>query len=289
MSLLEFIHDLGETDRTLTVVNRTEVDLVQDMLEDLFEGQPVRVTESTDETDPTSDRVLVDGGQVGEGQVGEGQVGEGQVDGGQVDGGQAESGDSGFSSLDSIGNAVLFVNSDTYISGSRAIDEVETPDALVALADTPFSVVGYPDTRKQKFLLIEMSRYIEARAWRAGAGTVHSGFQKLSRINDERGTRDVYDQLASTGLDVHIYGIPNWSPAPESSIRAHGTAGDEELLRSWFVIYEHATDPSENAALVCYETGRNEWEGFWTFDSDRVADVSDYVATRFQPDTRTAG
>ncbi|WP_435365989.1 DICT sensory domain-containing protein [Haloarchaeobius sp. DYHT-AS-18] len=276
MSLLEFIHDLGETDRTLTVVNRTEVDLVQGMLEDLFEGQPVSVTESTDETDLTSDRVLVDGGQVDRDRVGE-------------DGEQVESGDSGFSSLDSIGNAVLFVNSDTYISGSRAIDEVETPDALVALADTPFSVVGYPDTRKQKFLLIEMSRYIEARAWRAGAGTVHSGFQKLSRINDERGTRDVYDQLASTGLDVHIYGIPNWSPAAGSSIRAHGTAGDEELLRSWFVIYEHAADPSENAALVCYETGRNEWEGFWTFDSDRVADVSDYVATRFQPDTRTAG
>ncbi|MCT9098392.1 DICT sensory domain-containing protein [Haloarchaeobius sp. HME9146] len=269
MSLLEFIHDLGETDRTLTVVNRTEVDLVQDMLEDLFEDQPVRVTESTDETDPTSDRVLVDGEQ--------------------VDGAQVESGDTGFSSLNSIGNAVLFVNSDTYISGSRTIDEIETPDALVALADTPFSVVGYPDTRKQKFLLIEMSRYIEARAWRAGAGTVHSGFQKLSRINDERGTRDVYDKLASTALDVHIYGVPDWSPEPESSIHAHGTAGDEELLRSWFVIYEHPTDPTENTALVCYETGRNEWEGFWTFDSERVADVSDYVATRFQYDTQSAG
>ncbi|WP_267643721.1 DICT sensory domain-containing protein [Haloarchaeobius amylolyticus] len=257
MSLLEFIHDLGDVDRTLTVVNRTETDIVQSMLEELFEGQPVTVTESGSGPAAEEDRVLVDGG-------------------GEGDGGPPVS-----SSLESIGNAVLFVNSDTYISGSRSLDEVETPEAILKLADTPFSMVGYPDTRKQKFLLIEISRYIEAKAWQAGTGAIHSGFQTLSRINDERGTRQVYDKLASTGLDVHVYGIPNWTPGPDSPLEPHGEDGDEELRRSWFVIFQHPTDPAQDAGLVCYEVGRNEWQGFWTFDHERVDTVLDYVTTRF--------
>ncbi|WP_256301228.1 DICT sensory domain-containing protein [Haloarchaeobius salinus] len=259
MGLRQLIERVEGESRTLTVVDRQSSDIVQGMLDDLFDEQPVDVVEDGGEDSVPNDTVVVS-----------------RTDGSTV-----------HSSLESIQNTILFVNSDTYISGSRDLDEVDTPEAILGLADTVFTVEGYPDTRKQKFLLIELSRYIEARAWRHGVGELHSSFQYLSRLRDERGTHEVYRALGATDLDVNIYGLDDAAVPPDIDANVHTNAVDEDLRRAWFVVYTHPSDPSESAALVCYrlpaEDGRiGPWKGFWTFDADRVAGVRSYVTETLQ-------
>lgn len=259
MGLRELIERVEGESRTLTVVDRQASEIVQGMLDDLFDDQPVDVVEDGGAGTVPSDTVVVS-----------------RTDGSAFS-----------SSLESLQNAILFVNSDTYISGSRDLEAVETPEAILGLADTVFTVKGYPDTRKQKFLLIELSRYIEARAWEHGVGELHSSFQYLSRLRDERGTQEVYRSLGESDVDVNIYGIAD-APVPANiDAEVYTDSDDEEVLRSWFVVYTHPSEPDESAALVCYrlpaEDGRiGPWKGFWTFDPERVENVRSYITGTFQ-------
>ena len=55
--------------------------------------------------------------------------------------------------------------------------------------------------------MVAASREIEDRAWRVGKGTLHSGFQRLSILEDQM---DIYERLAEKGgLDVHAYAYPD--------------------------------------------------------------------------------
>lgn len=259
MGLRELIERVEGESRTLTVVDRQSSDIVQGMLDDLFDDQPVDVVEDGGADAVPSDTVVVS-----------------RTDGSAFS-----------SSLESLQNAILFVNSDTYISGSRDLEAVETPEAILGLADTVFTVRGYPDTRKQKFLLIELSRYIEARAWEHGVGELHSSFQYLSRLQDERGTHEVYRSLGESDVDVNIYGIADASVPSNIDADVYTDSDDGELLRSWFVVYSHPSDPDESAALVCYrlpgEDGHiGPWKGFWTFDPERVENIRTYITDTFQ-------
>lgn len=259
MGLRQFIERAEGSSRTLTVVDRESDDIVHEMLTDLFDAQPVEITERDGDGATANDTVVVS-----------------RTDGSAVS-----------SSLESIQNAILFVNSDTYISGARDLDSVDTPDAILDLADTVFQVRGYPDTRKQKFLLIELSRYIEARAWRHGAGEIHSSFQYLSRLSDERGTQEVYRALGSTDVDVNLYGIEDAPVPADIDAAVHAGTTDEELRRSWFVVYTHPTDGTQSAALVCYRLPAEDdrigpWKGFWTFDHERVSEIQTYIVDTYQ-------
>ncbi|MFD1645937.1 DICT sensory domain-containing protein [Haloarchaeobius litoreus] len=259
MGLRQLIERGEGESRTLTVVDRQSSDIVQGMLDDLFEEQPVEVVENVGGDTVPGDTVIV----------------------------SRTDGSSFSSSLESIQNAILFVNSDTYITGARDLEAVDTPEAILGLADTVFTVEGYPDTRKQKFLLIELSRYIEARAWDHGVGEIHSSFQYLSRLRDERGTHEVYRSLGRTDLDVNIYGIEDTPVPADVDANVYTDGPVEELRRSWFVVYTHPSDRSASAALVCYrlpgeDGGIGPWKGFWTFDADRVEGVRTHVCGNFQ-------
>ncbi|WP_423751208.1 DICT sensory domain-containing protein [Salinirarus marinus] len=242
MRLDDFVRHTGDAERTLTVVNRTEHDAVQEMLESLFADQPVRIEEATREDADSNLVVLSDGEEV-----------------------------LGVSTMESVRDTVLLVNSDLYITGTRDVDEVATPTVLAGLDELTFSVRGYPDSNREKLLLVEMSRHIEATARQLDDGVLHTGFQHLSRMEDERGTRRVYERLASSDVDVHLYGVPDY--APEIDVHVHGH-DDEEIRRSWVVALEGA---STAAALLAVETARNEWNGFWTYDADRVSSVGSHL------------
>lgn len=252
MQLADFVDALDSPSVSLTVVNVSGPgsEHVTGMFEDLFERQPVEVeTTLADGGDENLVVLTRDGERVAE------------------------------SELDDVGNAVLFVNSDIYITGSRELADVETPAVLAQLADVPFHAEGYPSTRKEKFLLIEISRFIEALAYREGAGRIHSGFQRLSRIDDEKGTRTVYEMLAATDLDANVYGIGDWTP--ESALSAY--SDHPELDSVWFVVFvppEGAT--TDHAALVCVEDDDGHWRGFWTFDRERVERIESYVVDTYQ-------
>jgi len=252
MFLADFVDELEAPEVSLTIVNVDGVgtEHVVAMFEDLFERQPIAV-ETVVEDAREQNLVLLerDGEPVAE------------------------------SALDDVGDAVLFVNSDVYISGSRDLDEVETPAVITGLADVPFRATGYPSTRKEKFLLIEISRFIEARADDEGAGRLHSGFQQLSRIDDEKGTRAVYETLAATDVDVHVYGIGDWTPS--GSLSAHSNHPDLEEV--WFVVFVPPEDSeAEHAALACVEDEADHWRGFWTFDPERVRAIESFVVDEYQ-------
>ncbi|MGQ3330241.1 hypothetical protein [Halorubrum sp. FL23] len=194
------------------------------------------------------------------------------------------------STLGELGEAVLFVNSDLYITGSRTLDDIDLPSVISGLADTTFTLRGYPESNRQKLLLITISRFIERAAWMAGDGTLRSSFQRLSRLNDEVGTRQVYDRVSSAGVDTHLYGIPDDLPRDLGAVIHGGDTPD--FTDSWFVVYRPPEGPQsidadpgsdlkegiENGVgLLAIETEPRVWRGLWTFDPDRVQSVNRYI------------
>jgi len=222
--------------RTVVVRDSDEPAPLVRLLEGAFAGQPVDI--ETDTTVGGGSTVLV--------------VEEGEI--------------IARSSLDALMDAFLLVNSDSYRTGTAGIDTQQAPDVLTALADTKFRMRGFPASNKEKLLLIVLSRYIEQTA--LDAGTLRTSFQRLSRLNDERGTRKVYEWLADSSVETHIYGIPTDGTLPDLSV--HGGRRRSTAIRG---------SSSTPAALLCLQTDENEWDGLWTFDADRVDAVESVAAT----------
>ncbi|MFB6091728.1 MAG: DICT sensory domain-containing protein [Haloquadratum sp.] len=254
MALREFVDDfaVGERDVSLAVVNSEQPPTIDRMFEDVFGEQPVAVSEAT--------RALS-----------ESDVVQLRRDGTVV----AES------ALDDVRDAVLAVNSDIYITGTRSLADVETPEVVRGLEGTRFRVRGYPSGSKSKLLLIEISRHIESRALRAGSGTLHAGFQRLSRVRDERGTRTAYEELTATDLDVHVYGLGDPALLDPLSVTVHDDAADE-IRNGWFVAF--APDPGtdvDGAALVAVTDDDREWDGVWRLDTDAAERVSEHLTDAY--------
>jgi len=252
MTLKTFVNRLDADAVSLVLANRTAPRPLAEMVENAFENQPVDVSER-DLSDCDEDVVaLVRGGQI-----------------------------VATSPLDALSDALLLVNSDLYRTGTRDLADVEVPDALAGLDDVPFTLRGYPESDSEKLLLILISRYVERTAWEAGGGTLRSSFQQLSRIDDERGTRAVYETLADTGVDTHVYGVPDWTPPRDLDTTMHGGYG-ADFRNAWFVVYvppdSASSDEADHAALVAVETDPGVWDGYWTYDPDRVREINDYVA-----------
>ncbi len=220
------------------------------MIENLFEGQHIEVAEDlVDEYDDDTVLLLEDGEVIAT------------------------------SPLQELSDYILMVNSDLFITGARDLEETDVPDVLNGLADHPFTLRGYPESNTEKLLLILISRHIERLAYEHGEGTLRSSFQRLSRVRDERGTRRVYDQVAKTDVDVHLYGQPDWRPQPDFPITMH--AGyKSDFKDSWFVVFNPPPEKAESfdqAALVAIEKEPRKWDGFWTYDQTLVEDVAKYI------------
>jgi len=288
VSLRAFVAELPEPERSLVVVNRTEPRAVQDLLEATFPNGDLPVMEAS-LPDVEADTVaLVEDGTVVE-----------------------------TSPLAALEEQLLFVNSDLFKTGTRDLEEVRLPDVLLGLDDVPFRLRGYPESNREKLVLIAVSRLIERRALECATGTLRTAFQQFSRIADERGTRFVYERLAQTDVDVHLYGVPDDVPAPELYSVLHA-GRSRPFRRSWFVVHRPhdgeaapaggepatredepttaddktileddepataadeptAADGTGPAALVALETEPRTWSGFWTFDAERVRRIDRHV------------
>jgi hypothetical protein len=233
----------------LVVANRTRSAPVQRLLEAAFAGQPVEVGD-VDLPGRATDVVLL--------------VRDGAV--------------VAASPLEELLDSYLLINSDRYVTGGVGVDDCDLPAVLTRLDETTFEVRGYPATDKGKFLLVAVSRHIEARALAAGDGTLRTTFQDLSRIDDEVGTRRVYRSLAASDLDVHVYGHCG-SPPSGLDLTAH--VGDHEgYRRAWCVVYAPHRGAG-HAALVAVEGAENEWVGRWTFDAASVRWLESVFADEF--------
>lgn len=247
MSLETFLDEPAPPKRSLAVVNRTEPERFQQMLETLFADQDVAV-EADDRHEYEDDTVVL--------------VEEGTV--------------VATSPLSELEDAILMVNSDLFRTGTRKLEATEVPDVIDGLADHPFTVRGYPASSTEKLLLILVSRHIERLAYEHGDGTLRAAFQRLSRLEDERGTRQVYETVAGTDVDVHLYGLPDWMPPPDFPVTIH--AGYSRDFRdAWLVLYEPSRGDAGNAVLLAIERERGTWEGFWTYEPALVGEVVTYV------------
>lgn len=261
MSLTQFLDAPSAPTRSLLVVNRTAPNPVQRMLEDAFADQPVTVDEEQLPGTDSNTVLLV----------------EEADDGLEV---------VATSPLEALQNTILLVNSDLYKTGAAGITKLELPDVLAGLDDVPLRLRGYPESNNEKLLLIAISRYIERRAWLADGGTLRASFQRLSRINDERGTRFVYETLAESPVKTHVYGIPDWQPPAELGVIAHG-GHSSDFRDSWFVVFTPPEDwtadsgepAASPAALLAIEVAPRKWRGYWTFDPELVSEIDEYIAT----------
>ena len=254
MGLEQFIDDHDGVERSLVVANRSQPEQLRSMLEGMFERQSVAVDEAIVEDLPADTVLLLDG------------------DGDLL----------ARSPLSAVAESLLFTNSDAFKTGSTSLAETRLPDVITGLDGVTFRLRGYPQSHKEKLLLIAVSRHIERASWRRDAGTHRASFQKLSRIVDEQGTARVYRTLGESAVNTHVYGVDdcgNDSPT-ELGVTVH--AGTSEDYRdSWFVIHrppgaERAGGP-EPRTLLAVQDETGVWDGFFTSDREEALAVDDYV------------
>lgn len=122
--------------------------------------------------------------------------------------------------------------------------------------------------------LLAVSRQIEERAWRIGRGTVHAGFQRLAAFESQL---PIYERLAAErDLSVHVYGLPDWPIPSETPVNVHAETA-EEIGRFWFVAF---VDDGDYGGLIA-EQRNSDYDGLWTFDSDTVSDLVDYLTATY--------
>ena len=318
MTLEQFLDRFDGPERSVVVVNRTDPDPVLNMLVDTFGDDAVRVV---DGQVSSGDRRVTDGAGTGrrEGLTAREMATAGVVNGEDepvpsldvevlrrhedvpFDGGDPDEIENlvllmeedevvAGSTLGELGDAVLFVNSDLYVTGSRSLADVDLPSVISGLNGATFTLRGYPESNRQKLLLITISRFIERVAWTSGDGTLRSSFQRLSRIDDEVGTRAVYERVSGTDVDAHLYGVPDELPAGLDAVIHAGN--DPDFTDSWFVVFRPPegphraeSDPESDlvrgveggVGLLAVEMESQLWRGLWTFDAERLSRLNRYI------------
>lgn len=154
------------------------------------------------------------------------------------------------------------------VGEKRAFSEV-----LEHLDDLTFS--AYDPTQ-----MLATTREIEDRAWRAGSGHLHAGFQRMAAFDAQRST---YRDLASTGLDIDVYVRPGSVAKAPAGVTLHAN-NSEEIARTWFVAFDGDGVDAEKCALLAEERGDRTGEererrfyGVWTYDPELVDATIDYL------------
>lgn len=118
--------------------------------------------------------------------------------------------------------------------------------------------------------LLAVSREIEDRAYRVGEGTLRVSFQTLSAFRSQTA---VYRTLASeTALDIHVYGIDEWTPPEITGITYH-TTEPERFAPYWALAFDGGAFDEQACGLVAREHA-NEYTGVWTNDPALVGEIS---------------
>ena len=149
-------------------------------------------------------------------------------------------------------------------------------DVLTHLKETTF-------TSTEPRQLLYASREIEDRARRVGAGTIHAGFQRFSTMAPQKA---IYSDLASRGVTVHAYGVPD-VPAPNLGDGQVHPIDSRELARAWFVVFDGGGETHQKSALLAYEQAEREFYGAWSYDPGIVDRVLDYLEQRRTALSRT--
>ena len=169
---------------------------------------------------------------------------------------------------------------------SGTTDTLEQRHTSDLLTNLERSVYGA--SAADKGLLVDVSHSIELLANRTGTGRLHAGFQRLSNLVDDEQAARIYERLAASGVDVHVYGLPDTeTTVPGVTVHEHDT---EEMANSWFVVYDGGGDPDRGAALLAHELDTdNQYDGFWTYEHDIVTRIDDYLTAAYLDDVARVG
>lgn len=237
MSLAEFVDDVREREKTLTVFSDDET--IVDELRDFFEVQNISVRRGTVEGAGPDDFVVL------------------HQEGAAV----------AVSTLADVRES-LFLGGAVGRSGSTRglqVVDVETPDVIASLGNTTFTAEGDDD-----LLLSQISHYIADLAFRTGAGAVHTGPHRIAAVDGAR-TQNVDRKLIEAGVQLHVYGD---GETHEEAI-LHGV-DTEEVESTRFVVYDGDGDDAYKAALVA-TTENGDYRGFWTFEARIVDEILGYL------------
>jgi len=149
-------------------------------------------------------------------------------------------------------------------------DREEVSPAYGALLDLLDDTVFASLSRRQ---LLATTREFEDRAWRAGAGVFHAGFQTVEQFEAQRST---YRRFADeTALDVHVHVAAPGPDVPDvPGVTVHPDS--EYAAEYWLVAFDGPGD--RQCALVAEKTGEDDFEGAWTYDPGLVGRVLDDLA-----------
>jgi len=128
--------------------------------------------------------------------------------------------------------------------------------------------------------LLAASREFEDRAYREGEGALRVGFQSLSKSSAQRKVYEAF--IDGTDLDVHVYGVPDWSPElPGVTVHAIDAT---EIGTFWFVVFDGGDDPEQACALLAEEMpdDPDSFRGFWTYDPETVAALDAYLRETYE-------
>ncbi|MFC7069123.1 DICT sensory domain-containing protein [Halobaculum lipolyticum] len=128
--------------------------------------------------------------------------------------------------------------------------------------------------------MMAATREMEDRAWRAGTGELHAGFQRVGAI---RAQKAVYEDLATKDLDIHTYCAPSDDHPEIEGVTVH-QEDTSEIRESWFVVFDGGGNPNDACALLAEERGDTDerrFYGFWTYDPGIVGRVLDHLAERY--------
>ncbi|SFR42255.1 DICT sensory domain-containing protein [Halogeometricum limi] len=145
-------------------------------------------------------------------------------------------------------------------------------DALTRIDRTTFS--SYDGSQ-----MVATSREIEDRAWRYGHGSLHAGFQRVSALQTQE---QVYRDLARKQLDIHAYAVPDADAPPLDGVDVH-LVEDDEIAKTWFVVYDGGGDDDAKCALLAEERDPDVFRGFWTYDPAVVDAILSHLAARYAP------
>lgn len=124
-------------------------------------------------------------------------------------------------------------------------------------------------TALERRQLLAVSREIEDRAFRVGDGTLRVSFQTLSTFESQA---PLYRELATaTDLDIHIYGVDDWTPPRIDGITYHEFAAGP-LERCWVLAFDGGPEGTHPCGLVGQEQS-DGFDGLWTDDERMVARI----------------
>jgi len=146
------------------------------------------------------------------------------------------------------------------------VDDAKYHEILSHLKETTF-------TSYNKRQMVLISHEIEDRAMRVNEGRLLTGFQYNSKLLDQQ---TLYERLGTTNLDIHTFGVPDGQPVDIDGITHHAET-NEEIERSWFVIFDGGGQDRYKTALLATEQAPNSFYGFWSDDPGIVDRIGEYL------------